>query len=259
MTWLRIDDRTHSHPKVLAAGNAAFGLWVRCAAWSCDHLTDGFVPRSVARLYGTTGEIRRLLDVGLWVEVSAAPSAPGPHFHMPDFLEFNRSREEVLAERAAAAERQRRSRRARARNDDPHLFEPADLTDLSRRDIGVTHTTPTRPDPTPVFKSYDDDKSVAAEVVSSSLDRAPVAPGLVDSTVRLIAESVAASANPERRRAFVHGTLTNLRAEHLPEISRRLAAGEDPLTIAADWCGSHAAATVAAAALNHSTQGETQP
>jgi hypothetical protein len=52
---------------------------------------------------------------------------------MPDYLDYNPSKEAVDKERKAAAERQRRRRQ--------------DM--LSRRDNGVSHTTPTRPDPTP--------------------------------------------------------------------------------------------------------------
>ena len=52
MSWFRIDDRFHSHPKVLRAGNAAVGLWVRCGAYSTDYGTDGLVLAEIVARFG---------------------------------------------------------------------------------------------------------------------------------------------------------------------------------------------------------------
>lgn len=103
MSWFRLDDRFHGNPKVLAAGNAAVGLYVRCGTYCADHLTDGFVPKNLAKNYGKPSEIRALLDVGLWTENDT-------HYVMPDYLDFNPSKQVVEAERAAAKERMARRR-----------------------------------------------------------------------------------------------------------------------------------------------------
>ena len=58
MPWFKVDDGFYDHPKVLEAGNAAVGLWLRCATWSARQLTDGHVPAAIARGYGTGREIR---------------------------------------------------------------------------------------------------------------------------------------------------------------------------------------------------------
>lgn len=103
MPWFRIDDTFADHPKVIAAGNAAVGLWVRCGTYSSRFLTDGLVPGQVVRQYGNGREVERLVASRLWV-----PADGG--YLMPDFLDYNPSAEQVKLERKRAAERQRRAR-----------------------------------------------------------------------------------------------------------------------------------------------------
>jgi hypothetical protein len=52
MAWARLDDKFHSDPKILAAGNAAVGLYARSIAYCADHLTDGVVERTWAKQNG---------------------------------------------------------------------------------------------------------------------------------------------------------------------------------------------------------------
>lgn len=102
--WLKIDDKFHDHPKVVAAGNAAVGLWVRCASYSADYELDGFIPETTARQVSEHyTQMRRLNRVGLWV-----PTEGG--FHLPDFLEYNPSAEEVRDRRKQDAQRKRNGR-----------------------------------------------------------------------------------------------------------------------------------------------------
>lgn len=70
MPWFRVDDNLAFHSKVIAAGNAAMGLWVRAGAWSMQQLTDGRIPTHVARSMGTKTEANRLVAAGLWNETS---------------------------------------------------------------------------------------------------------------------------------------------------------------------------------------------
>lgn len=105
MTWLRIDDTFHDHPKVLEAGNAAVGMWVKCLAWSSRHLTDGRIPANVVRQMGNQKDADTLTRVGLW-------QANGDGVVIPDYLEFNPSAEQVRADRVAARERMAKRRRA---------------------------------------------------------------------------------------------------------------------------------------------------
>jgi hypothetical protein len=66
MVWFLVDDVLPFHERVLRAGNAAMGLWVRGGAWCSGQLTDGFIPAEVARTMGTPAEVRKLVAVGLW-------------------------------------------------------------------------------------------------------------------------------------------------------------------------------------------------
>jgi hypothetical protein len=104
MPWFRLEDSFYNHPKISRAGNAATGLWVRCGTYSAQRLTEGHVPADVARTYGRPREIEALLAAQLWV-------ANDDGFLMPDYLEYNPSKEQVLAARRSARERQARRRR----------------------------------------------------------------------------------------------------------------------------------------------------
>lgn len=69
MSWARLDDRFHGHPKVLKAGNGAAGLYCRAISYCADYGTNGHIPTVWARWAGTTAECRKLVDVGLWERV----------------------------------------------------------------------------------------------------------------------------------------------------------------------------------------------
>lgn len=117
MPWFRIDDKAHSHPKLIKAGNAAIGLWLRCGAYAAQHLTDGIVPGVVAGLYGSKPQAAKLVNAGLWHEHghNCPHSCPDPAsgdyvFH--DFLDDGRntSRARHEAERKKARDRQAKHR-----------------------------------------------------------------------------------------------------------------------------------------------------
>lgn len=102
MTWVRLDDSFHSHPKVLAAGFAATGLFARALAYCGEYRTDGHVPSA----FLMTEEARelgdRLVEVGLWKASKAG-------YVIPDWSEYNPTRAELeqRSTRARAASRAR--------------------------------------------------------------------------------------------------------------------------------------------------------
>lgn len=52
MTWFKVDDSFHSHPKVrkvLTDDPSALGLWVLAGSWSTCHATGGFIPAGVPK------------------------------------------------------------------------------------------------------------------------------------------------------------------------------------------------------------------
>jgi hypothetical protein len=102
MTWFKVDDSFHSHPKVLAADADALGLWVVAGAWSSANLTDGFVPEHVlTRLLPDAADLaRKLVSTGLWKRARG-----GHQFH--DWTDFQPSASDVrtMREKRAAAGR----------------------------------------------------------------------------------------------------------------------------------------------------------
>jgi hypothetical protein len=108
MTWFKVDDSFHSHPKVLATSPAALGLWVVAGAWSGANLTDGFVPDSaLLRLLPDSAELADVLvTAGLWRRAKG-----GYRFH--DWGDYNPNSSDVKKERDAARERMRNLRAKR--------------------------------------------------------------------------------------------------------------------------------------------------
>lgn len=152
MTWFKVDDDLAFHRKVVSAGNAAMGLWVRAGAWCAQHLTDGFVPDEMVAILGTTNQRAKLIKAGLWIEVDG-----GCLFH-----EWNENGRQPLAKkvrenRAAAAERQAKHRDT--------IYKNLQVKEASH---AVTHTSvtedvtplitpaPTRPVP---FSSSDEEEN----------------------------------------------------------------------------------------------------
>lgn len=136
MTWFLVGDDAHSHPKMVAAGNAAIGLWTRCGSYSARYGLGGFVPAEIARAYGAKAEITALVRSGLWDAVDG-----GWQFH--DWDHVNYSAEQAKRKRDAAAERQRRWR-------DKRTGETRDVTRDETRDETreSRYSNPTQPNPT---------------------------------------------------------------------------------------------------------------
>lgn len=65
MTWLKVDDATADHPAILDAGDAAVGAWLRLAAWSARHCTDGMISGPSALRQVPQDVLDRLVAVGL--------------------------------------------------------------------------------------------------------------------------------------------------------------------------------------------------
>ncbi|MEV5819260.1 hypothetical protein AB0L22_08805 [Micromonospora haikouensis] len=161
MTWFKVDDGLHKHRKRIRCGLdmegfAALGLWTTAGSWSADELTDGWIPDDVIDyLAPGLGQqlAKRLERACLWDRVTR-DGEEGWEFH--EWTDHQPTREQVLADRAAAALRQKRARdRAREKRE-----EEGQEGDASRRDSHVTDAEthgdvtppvtvpPTRPDPT---------------------------------------------------------------------------------------------------------------
>ncbi|QLF83876.1 hypothetical protein SEA_MOOSEHEAD_68 [Gordonia phage Moosehead] len=103
MPDFRVAETAAFDEKIVEAGNAAVGLWARAGSWSMHNLTDGFIPSRIARQLGTRSNANRLVSVGLWTTVSNG-------YQFVKWDGYQRSREQVETERAAARDRMKKIR-----------------------------------------------------------------------------------------------------------------------------------------------------
>lgn len=114
MTWVRIDDQLHGHPKIRKAWRGApraLGLHLLALSYAGAYLTDGHVPEEFVeeKLPGSserTKTVQTLVDAELWL-----PPETG-EWTIHDYLDRNPSRAEVLARRATDSARKRNGSRA---------------------------------------------------------------------------------------------------------------------------------------------------
>lgn len=153
MPWFKVDDGFHGHPKVVDLSLEAIGLWTLAGSWCSSYLTDGEVTkRAMQRLGGTLDAAAELIGAGLWL-------ASGDGFQFKDWEDYQPSKEQVEAERAAARKRQKdwRSKRKGTRDQQDSSDEvPPDfdgshdasngVTDGVTSDVGNAVTSPA---PTP--------------------------------------------------------------------------------------------------------------
>jgi hypothetical protein len=162
VSWISLDDGILEHPKFIRAvklgGSEAIHLWLGLRAYCARHLTDGFIPEDMLdEVRGPALKARkRALDALLAVGL-VDPADGGVALH--DYLDWSRSRDDVVSKRDAARARQAKSRATRtgqsqasatpsqrdARASDASVTpEPASL---SQRDARVTDASVTEPSP----------------------------------------------------------------------------------------------------------------
>lgn len=82
MSWVRLDDGFHSHPKIVALENPRdpLNVWVRVLSWCGEYSPSGHIPSSVAKKFAHASAIRKLVEQTLWDEC-----ADGDGFTIHDF------------------------------------------------------------------------------------------------------------------------------------------------------------------------------
>ena len=149
MAWFKVDDGLHASRKLLKIGKrtrfAAIGLWTVAGSWAADQLTDGNVPDYMIREWGAPPAAPdALVEAGLWERTH-----DGYVFYK--WHEYQPSKQDVDAERAASRERMRD---LRAKRKGPKPLKDAEVGDVFGRTVpngseNVRNPDPTRPDPTP--------------------------------------------------------------------------------------------------------------
>ena len=96
MPWVKLDDRFPSHRKIALLSDRAFRLHVSALCWCSENLTDGHIADRelplVAKIRNVKATAQQLADAGVW-------DRTGGGWEIHDYLDFNPSREQVLAER----------------------------------------------------------------------------------------------------------------------------------------------------------------
>lgn len=109
MGWLRLSGTFPENPKVIEAGQRAAFVYVACLCWSAEHETDGVIPLAVFNRYTSVGN-RTKTRANLTQNASRLLVPVDNGFVIPDYADFNPTREQQEARRAADRERQWRWR-----------------------------------------------------------------------------------------------------------------------------------------------------
>lgn len=199
--WFKVDDKAHSHPKVIEAGNAAMGLWMRCGSWSGERLTEGFIPRKTARMFGTLGEIRRLVEAGLFLDVDGG-------YQMHDFLEYNLTADQVKdlqGKRSTAGKKGAQARWGAKANDMANAMAPE-----------IANRCP-EPEPEPVGTSNATDRLTTT---TPDVRRPSTIDDAIDLQVRLVLHHTGHTATSRTR--YAEGIRRNVTLEHGPALAAHL-------------------------------------
>lgn len=173
MTWVRKDDHYPLNRKVARLSDAAYRLDDEAICWSNRELADGIIRAhelTQIRAKATRRLAAELVDAGRWHPAGATCSSPkcpppGPDgWVIHDYFDYQFTREKVLADRAAKAERQRNWLAARKKgsgavsgtasgtaSDAPTDIASDAATDHTSERVSGTHPAPT-PVPAPAPK-----------------------------------------------------------------------------------------------------------
>lgn len=112
MTWFRVDDGLHSHPKIRKLSYAARGVLMTAGSYAAHYETDGVLDvefvKSLRRGKGGRSALNELVLAGL-----LEPCEDGV-LRIHDFLQYNPSRAELDAQRQRNRRKQK-AHRARGR------------------------------------------------------------------------------------------------------------------------------------------------
>lgn len=121
MSWGRVDDGWHRHPKIRRCSMAARGLWTTAFSWTADVELDGFIPEDMVPKLAETDDVAAMIEQltriappythGLWEKVDGG-------YVMHDYLKINPSAKSLDRKRKKHAKHSRTWReRDRSRND----------------------------------------------------------------------------------------------------------------------------------------------
>ncbi len=176
MSWIRLDDQFADHPKIVAAGPLAGWLHVKAMLYCGRYLTDGHIPKAIIpsmvdwETWGVSTLVasgtfsdshekpsnlelaEQLVRAGAWVRTDTG-------FQVHDYLDYQPSRAQVLAERKATKERVERYR-----NKDGKFGNGVGNGDCNGVTNAFVTTAPyTSPSPSPKKDPEQKKKEIAAD------------------------------------------------------------------------------------------------
>lgn len=243
MTWFKVDDSFHSHPKVLATDPAALGLWVVAGAWSSANLTGGFVPdRALPRLLPDGASLaQELAAAGLWKR-----SKGGYLFH--DWTDYNPTPEDVKAGRDAAKQRMRKLRESRKAAGQDRNGSREQSRTSRERSIDVRNPVPSRPEGTGTDTASQSSSRRNARAWADDDDSIDL--GIVELLAELTGRQVSILDAAKIRHAILDGRRVKSRGPYVARAiednpSKFLPAVEavepnldsPPLRVVRKWCG----------------------
>ena len=123
-TWFKVSNNFPDHVDVIGLSDSAFRSFIQSLAYSSRNETDGWIPVAAARrVMSKKRDAAELVEAGRLVERSGG-------WLIVNYLDHQRSKAQIEAEREAA-----RKRKARQR----HAETPDNVTLMSRRDAGGGH------------------------------------------------------------------------------------------------------------------------
>ena len=171
MSWFKVDDGLHASRKLLSIPKrhrfAAVGLWTVAGSWCADQLTDGLVPDYMLEVWGAPPSAPDcLVEAGLWERESSG-------YLFRNWHEYQPSKQDVDAERAASRERMRE---LRARRKQKKPLEQAEVGEVFGRTVtngseNVRNPDPTRPDPVPTRPDIEEAIASSSEPERPDVDK----------------------------------------------------------------------------------------
>ncbi len=98
LSWVKIDDHFTRHPKLLSVTHVARWAYLDGLCYCAQYLTDGFIAEGSVAGIASLKQRAELVGVELWHEVKG-----GINVH--DYLEYNPTKAQVLAERERSKRR----------------------------------------------------------------------------------------------------------------------------------------------------------
>lgn len=118
MTWVKIDDKAPSHPKLIAAGAEAAWLWLCGLCYCNSYQTDGIIPQGALRALnpGAGWDLRKLkklaeklVDAGLWEHIDDTATTSERPYNVKNYAEYQQAATKLATEERRSANKSRAS------------------------------------------------------------------------------------------------------------------------------------------------------